>query len=202
MHLLHCHPSSLACEAQPLTSKYGMLAQALHVSCVDERQLRVVSMFMDCVLLQLSSRIMAFTWLPYGPGCRRCQCPCGYGYVIIHTYGVACVERTACCRIPLKSMHGMTGLPLAERLQIWAQSYVVLRRSHHFMIVGQPASIIRLTYSCTYASLSMAHRCDIASTWVASCGQTTWQQVRPCVACACAKLAAYLPAKREPFDAL
>ena len=21
-----------------------------------------------------------------GPGCRRCQCPCGYGYVIIHTY--------------------------------------------------------------------------------------------------------------------
>lgn len=107
-----------------------------------------------------------------------------------------------------RSMHGLTGLPLAERLQIWAQSCVVLRRSHHFMIVGQPASIIRLTYSCTYASLSMAHRCDIASTWVASCGQTTWQQVRPCVACwpcvacACAKLAAYLPAKREPLDAL
>ena len=25
-----------------------------------------------------------------GPGCRRCQCPCGYGYVIIHT-----TERTA-----------------------------------------------------------------------------------------------------------
>ena len=22
---------------------------------------------------------------PHGPGCRRCQCPCGYGYVIIHT---------------------------------------------------------------------------------------------------------------------
>ena len=21
-----------------------------------------------------------------GPGCRRCECPCGYGYVIIHTY--------------------------------------------------------------------------------------------------------------------
>ena len=21
-----------------------------------------------------------------GPRCRRCQCPCGYGYVIIHTY--------------------------------------------------------------------------------------------------------------------
>ena len=37
----------------------------------------------------------AIVWGPAGvqrlegataPGCRRCQCPCGYGYVIIHTY--------------------------------------------------------------------------------------------------------------------
>ena len=27
-----------------------------------------------------------------GPGCRRCQCPSGYGYVIIHTYIHTLVE--------------------------------------------------------------------------------------------------------------
>ena len=35
-----------------------------------------------------------------GPGCRRCQCPCGYGYVIIHTYipVVAATTGTELCR--------------------------------------------------------------------------------------------------------
>ena len=28
----------------------------------------------------------AYRPLHIGPGCRRCQFPCGYGYVIIHTY--------------------------------------------------------------------------------------------------------------------
>ena len=42
--------------------------------------------------LPLGERAHVVAWLwpllegSIGPGCWRCQCPCGYGYVIMHTY--------------------------------------------------------------------------------------------------------------------
>ena len=44
-----------------------------------------------------------------GPGCRRCQCPCGYGYVIIHTCIPVCACVSSASSELDRSMHTATG---------------------------------------------------------------------------------------------
>ena len=52
-----------------------------------------------------------------GPGCRRCQCPCGYGYVIIHTYNVPVQRRRGASRQPNAYRLSRGGEPPGHRLE-------------------------------------------------------------------------------------
>ena len=82
-----------------------------------------------------------------GPGCRRCQCPCGYGCVIIHTY-IHTHKACLTCRRGISAAHGCVA-PCSMTWQNQPFMHFQVQQSERWVGIGSTALILQLSTAST-----------------------------------------------------